>query len=138
VRAHGQDRIAGIDFVGGAVKLGETVFGTLIGPGFLDHFADLTVDDLPTDIRTMRSFVAGLTVTPLPAEELETALCWNMNTMSVATSGVTGRYGSSARSSEPSSSFTHRPRPPAMCLTGRYSHRCQYVDLRTAPSGQGE
>ena len=35
VRAYGQDRIAAIDFVEGAVKLGETAFGTLIGPGFL-------------------------------------------------------------------------------------------------------
>ena len=33
------------------------VFGTLIGPGFLDHFVDVTADDLPTNIRAMRSFV---------------------------------------------------------------------------------
>jgi pimeloyl-ACP methyl ester carboxylesterase len=32
VRAYGQDRIAAIDFVEGAVKLGETAFGALIGP----------------------------------------------------------------------------------------------------------
>ena len=51
VRAYGQDRIAAIDFVEGAVKLGEAAFGTLIGPGFLDHFADATADDLPTNIR---------------------------------------------------------------------------------------
>ena len=38
VRAHGQDRIAALNFVEGAVKLGEAAFGTLIGPGFLDHF----------------------------------------------------------------------------------------------------
>ena len=38
VRAYGQDRIAAINFVEGAVKLGEAAFGTLIGPGFLDHF----------------------------------------------------------------------------------------------------
>ena len=38
VRVYGQDRIAAIDFVEGAVKLGEAAFGTLIGPGFLDHF----------------------------------------------------------------------------------------------------
>ena len=57
VRAYGQDRIAAIDFVEGAVKLGETAFGTLIGPGFLDHFAGATADDLPTNIGAMRSFV---------------------------------------------------------------------------------
>ena len=60
VRAYGQDRIAAIDFVEGAVKLGEAAFGTLIGPGFLDHFADATADDLPTNIRAMRSFVRGV------------------------------------------------------------------------------
>jgi non-heme chloroperoxidase len=57
VRAHGQGRIAAINFVGGAVKLGEPAFGTLIGAGFVDHFADATTDDLPTNIRAMRSFV---------------------------------------------------------------------------------
>ena len=57
VRAHGEDRIAAINFVEGVVKLGEAAFGTLIGPGFLDHFAGATADDLPTNIATMRSFV---------------------------------------------------------------------------------
>jgi pimeloyl-ACP methyl ester carboxylesterase len=75
VRAHGQDRIAAIDLVGGAVKLGEGAFGVLIGPGFLDHFADLTAPDLPTNIRAMRAFVKGLTFEPLPDAEFETVLC---------------------------------------------------------------
>jgi pimeloyl-ACP methyl ester carboxylesterase len=39
VRAYGQDREAAINLVEGAAKLGEAAFGTLIGPGFLDHFA---------------------------------------------------------------------------------------------------
>jgi non-heme chloroperoxidase len=78
VRRHGQDRIAAIDFVGGAVKLGESAFGALIGPGFLNHFADLTADDLPTNIRGMRAFIKELTVKPLPADEAETALCWSI------------------------------------------------------------
>ena len=37
IRAYGQDRVAAINFVEGVVKLGEAAFGTLIGPGFLDH-----------------------------------------------------------------------------------------------------
>jgi non-heme chloroperoxidase len=78
VRAYGQDRIAAIDLVGGAAKLGRAAFGTLIGPGFLDHFADITADDLPTNIRGMRAFVRALLVKPLPAEELETALAWSI------------------------------------------------------------
>jgi non-heme chloroperoxidase len=78
VRAYGQERIAAINFVEGTVKLGEAAFGTLIGPGFLDHFVDATADDLPTNIRAMRSFVRACIVKPVPDDELETAVCWNV------------------------------------------------------------
>jgi non-heme chloroperoxidase len=78
VRAYGQDRIGAINFVGGAVKLGEAAFGGFIGPGFLDHFADLTAADLPTNIRAMPAFVRGLTVKPLAADVFESALCCGM------------------------------------------------------------
>jgi non-heme chloroperoxidase len=78
VRACGQDRIAAIDFVEGAVKLGEAAFGTLIGPAFLDHFAGATADDLPANIAAMRSFVRACVVKPVPDDDLETAVCWNV------------------------------------------------------------
>jgi non-heme chloroperoxidase len=78
VRVYGQDRIAAINFVEGAVKLGEAAFGSLIGPGFLDHFVGATSDDLPTTIGTMRSFVKVCASKQLSAEDLETALCWNI------------------------------------------------------------
>jgi pimeloyl-ACP methyl ester carboxylesterase len=78
LRVHGQDGIAGINFVEAAVRLGPAAFGSLIGPGFLDHFADLTADDLPTNIRGARAFVRACVAKPLPADVLETALCWNM------------------------------------------------------------
>jgi non-heme chloroperoxidase len=78
VRLHGQDRIAAINFVEGTAKLGEASFGTLIGPGFLDHFVDATADDLPTNIRAMRSFVRTCLAKPLPDDDLETAVCWNV------------------------------------------------------------
>jgi non-heme chloroperoxidase len=78
VRAHGQDRIAAIDFVEGVVKLGESWFGTLIGPGFVDHFVDATADDLSTNIRAMRSFVRTCLAKPLADDDVETAVCWNV------------------------------------------------------------
>jgi non-heme chloroperoxidase len=78
VRARGQERIAAVSFVEGAVKLGEPAFGTLIGPGFLDHFAGATADDLPTNIWAMRSFVKTCLVKPLPADDIEAAICWNI------------------------------------------------------------
>jgi non-heme chloroperoxidase len=75
VRAHGQDRIGAIDFVAGGVKLGTAAFGTLIGPGFLDNFADATADDLPANIRGIRGLVAAFAAKPLPADDVETLLC---------------------------------------------------------------
>ena len=78
VRAHGQDRIAAVDFVAGAVKLGAAAFGTLIGPGFLDNFSDVTADDLPTNIRGMRGLVRAFSAEPLPPDEVETLLCSSM------------------------------------------------------------
>jgi pimeloyl-ACP methyl ester carboxylesterase len=78
LRAHGQDRIAAIDFVAGAVSLGEAAFGTLIGPGFLDHFADATSDDLPTSIQGIRALVRTFPVKPFPSDEVETLLASSM------------------------------------------------------------
>jgi pimeloyl-ACP methyl ester carboxylesterase len=78
LRRHGHHRIAAINFVEAAVQLGPAAFGTLIGPGFLDHFADLTDADLPTNIRGARAFLRACIAQPLPPETFETALCWNI------------------------------------------------------------
>ena len=78
VRAHGQDRIAGVDFVAAATSLGEAAFGTLIGPGFLDHFADATADDLEANIWGMRALVRAFPARPLPADQVETLLASSM------------------------------------------------------------
>jgi non-heme chloroperoxidase len=78
IRAYGQDRVAAINFVEGVTRLGETAFGTLIGPAFLDHFVDATADDLPTNLRAMRSFVRTCLVKPVADEDLETAVAWNV------------------------------------------------------------
>jgi non-heme chloroperoxidase len=78
LRAYGQDQVAAIGFTGGAVKLGQAAFGALIGPGFLDNFADATSDDLPASIRAMRALVHAFAAKPLPAEDTETLLCAGM------------------------------------------------------------
>src|SRR6476660_9373081 len=54
--------------------MSEAAFGTLIGPGFLDHFVDLTADDLPANIRGMRAFLRACLAKPVPAGDFETAL----------------------------------------------------------------
>ena len=91
VRAHGQDRVTAINFVEGAVKLGAAAFGTLIGPGFLDHFADATADDLPTNIRAMRAFVRACLVKPLSDDDLEAAICWNVVVPAPIRAGLAAR-----------------------------------------------
>jgi non-heme chloroperoxidase len=78
VRAYGQNRIEAINLVAGAVTLDEAAFGTLIGPGFLDHFAGATADDLTTNIWAMRSFVRTCIVKPVAGDDLEAAMCWNV------------------------------------------------------------
>jgi non-heme chloroperoxidase len=78
IRAYGQDSVAAINFVEGAVRLGEAAFGTLIGPAFLDHFVGATTDDLPTNIEAMRSFVRACFVKQVSNDDLEAAVCWNV------------------------------------------------------------
>jgi pimeloyl-ACP methyl ester carboxylesterase len=74
IRAYGQDRIAAINFVGCATTLDTSVFGTLIGPGFLDHFPGAVADDLPTNIAAMRGLVKAFAANPLPPDDVETLL----------------------------------------------------------------
>jgi non-heme chloroperoxidase len=78
VRAYGQDEISGINLIAGAVKLGEASFGTLIGPGFLDHFAGATADDLPTNIDAIRGLISVFSARPLPVADTETLLAASM------------------------------------------------------------
>lgn len=78
LRNYGAAKIAGVNFVGALVNLSKSAFGTFVGPGFLDHVAGATADDLPTNIEAIRSFVRATTHKPLPPEMHETALCWNM------------------------------------------------------------
>ena len=74
----GRQRIAALNFVGGAVRLGESAFGSLIGPGFLDHFADATSPDLPTAIWGIRGLVSAFSTTGLATPDVETLLCGAM------------------------------------------------------------
>jgi pimeloyl-ACP methyl ester carboxylesterase len=91
VRSHGQDSISAINLVEGVTRLGEAAFGTLIGPGFLDYFVDATADDLPTNIRAMRSFVKECLVKPLSNDDLETAMCWNVVVPAAIRAGLVAR-----------------------------------------------
>jgi non-heme chloroperoxidase len=76
LRAYGEDRIAALDLVGGAVL--RTAALDHIGPGLLENVPDACGADLPASIAAIRRFLRRCTAEPLPAGDRETALCSNM------------------------------------------------------------
>jgi non-heme chloroperoxidase len=77
VRKHGQNKIAGINFVGAAVALGEKA-SPFVGPGFQENVPAACEADLPTNIAAIRSFLRALVAEPMSADDFEVALCFNM------------------------------------------------------------
>ena len=78
IRNHGQGRIAGVVFSGPAIELSPSAFGTYIGAGFLSHAEGSTVDNLETNIATMRSFAHTMAVKEIDSAYLEEAICWSV------------------------------------------------------------
>lgn len=76
MRAHGEDAIAGIKYIAGALMLNENLDN--IGTGFIDNAKGASEPDLPTNTSAMRSFVRGCTAEPMSEEEWETTLCFNI------------------------------------------------------------
>lgn len=73
VRFHGQEKIAGINFVAAVIKTG----GGHMGPG-RDHFKPMTNGDLALNISGTRGFVRACFAVPPTAEEFETMVAFNM------------------------------------------------------------
>jgi len=78
LRKYGTERVGGVNFVGAAIVLGQSAFGTKIGPGFFEHAPGACTPDLGENIRAIRSFLHGLSFEPLAAEDFETVLAFNM------------------------------------------------------------
>lgn len=78
VREYGQAAIAGINFVGAAVRLNAATIGTLIGTGFSEPFARAAGDDLDASIDAMREFVERCFARKLSRRDYERILCFNM------------------------------------------------------------
>jgi non-heme chloroperoxidase len=77
VRAYGEQGIAGINLVGGAVLLRPPTFDH-IGPGLLENAEGACVPDLAANIAAVQRFLAACTAEPLSQDDWSTALCWNM------------------------------------------------------------
>jgi len=78
LRRFGAERIGGINLVAAAVVLGSDAFGTLIGPGFLDHAPAACTPNLAENIQAVRSLLRSCTAEPLPADAFETCLAFTM------------------------------------------------------------
>src|SRR4051794_15644616 len=76
LRAYGEDAIAAVDLVGGAVLRTPTF--DHIGPGLLENAGDACGPDLPTSIAAIQRFLRACTQKPGSAEDWSAALCWNM------------------------------------------------------------
>jgi non-heme chloroperoxidase len=76
LRAYGEEAIAAVNLVGGAVL--RTPSFDHIGPGLLENAGGASGPDLPTSIAAIRRFLRACTSEPLSAEDWSTALCWNM------------------------------------------------------------
>ena len=75
IRAYGDEGIAGIDLVGGAVMLKPPTFDHF-GPGLLENAKDACAPDLPTSIAAIRRFLRACSARPLSPEDWSAALCW--------------------------------------------------------------
>jgi non-heme chloroperoxidase len=75
---HGDDEIAGVNFVGAAVTLRLEGEGLMLGPGMTDHVAGMRSDDLPMRIGAVRAFLRDQTHRPMAQVEFERAIAWNM------------------------------------------------------------
>jgi pimeloyl-ACP methyl ester carboxylesterase len=74
VRKHSEKQIAGINFVGAAVVLGQKAFGTLIGPGFLENAPGACNPDPATHRAALERLLRAIFVKPIPQKTFDALL----------------------------------------------------------------
>ncbi|HUF55488.1 MAG TPA: alpha/beta hydrolase [Thermohalobaculum sp.] len=75
---YGADAIGGVNLVGGAVVLGPDAFGSLIGPGFLEHAPTACSPDLAESIGAVRALLRACTAEEMTPDDFETCLAFTM------------------------------------------------------------
>lgn len=79
LRLHGDADIAGINYVGWGVIMGNTEEELrFVGRGFHDWYAGMISEDLPTQIAAARGFVHACIQKPVSAADLETVIAFNV------------------------------------------------------------
>jgi pimeloyl-ACP methyl ester carboxylesterase len=92
MRVHGDAAIAGVNYVGWGVIMGNTEEELrFVGRGFHDWYAGAISEDMPTVIAALRGFVHACIVKPVSQEDMETAIAFNVMVPRVARLGCTLR-----------------------------------------------
>ncbi len=76
VKRHGEGAVAGLNFVGAAVRL--TPAFEMLGPGFLENAEGTMSPDLATRIQSVRNFVRACTAKAVAADDFDTTVAFNM------------------------------------------------------------
>jgi len=79
LRVHGDAAVAGINYVGWGVVMGNTEEELrFVGRGFHDFYQGAISEDMPTAIAAMRGFVHACLGKPIAQEDLETLIACNV------------------------------------------------------------
>jgi non-heme chloroperoxidase len=79
LRVHGDAAIAGVNYVGWGVVMGNTKEELrFVGRGFHDFYQGAISEDMPTAIAAMRGFVHACLGKPVSQEDLETLIACNV------------------------------------------------------------
>jgi non-heme chloroperoxidase len=79
LRVHGDAAVAGINYVGWGVIMGNTEEELrFVGRGFHDFYEGAVSEDMPTAIAAMRGFVHACIVKPVSEEDMETVIAFNV------------------------------------------------------------
>lgn len=82
LRVHGNEAIAAINLVGGAVGIGPRWFGSLIGPDFIEFAPPASSDDQAVALTSMQALLHRMLVRDVAPEDIELALAMSMLTPS--------------------------------------------------------
>lgn len=79
LRVHGDTKIAGVNYVGWGVIMGNTEAELrFVGRGFHDYYEGATSKDMPTAIEAMIGFAHACLGKPIPQDDLETLIAFNV------------------------------------------------------------
>lgn len=80
LRSYGDGVIGGINLVAGAVGIGPSWFGPMIGEDFVKYAPAAASDDQEIALRSVHSLLHRCVVKALPSDDLELAVGWTMLT----------------------------------------------------------